>query len=87
VKAELIVLFISTLLSTILIVLIAVATVPKIIVPIVWICLFVLLNYILIVNPQKLLLMGYLQVRIPSDFQEYVNKFLTKYIEPRHTNI
>ena len=81
VKAELIVLFISTLLSTILIVLIAVATVPKIIVPIVWICLFVLLNYILIVNPQKLLLMGYLQVRIPSDFQEYVNKFLTKYIE------
>jgi hypothetical protein len=81
-KAELIVLFISTLLSTILIVLIAVTPVPKMIVPIFWISLFVLLNYLLIVNPGKILLMGYLQVRIPSDFQEYVNKFLTKYIEP-----
>jgi hypothetical protein len=81
-KAALIVLFISTLLSTILIVLIAVTAVPKKIVPIVWICLFVLLNYTLIVNPQKILLMGYLQVRIPSDFQDYVNKFLAKYIEP-----
>lgn len=81
-KAALIVLFISTLLSTILIVLIAVTAVPKKIVPIVWICLFVLLNYTLIVNPQKILLMGYLHVRIPSDFQDYVNKFLAKYIEP-----
>ena len=81
-KTELIVLFISTLLSTTLIVLIAVTPIPKIVVPIFWISLIVLLNYILIVNPGKMLLMGYLQIRTPADFQEYVNKFLAKYIEP-----
>jgi hypothetical protein len=79
--SELIVLFISTLVSTILIALIAITPVPKIIVPIFWIMFIFLMNYFLIVNPGKILLMGYLQIRTPVDFQVYVNKFLAKYIE------
>ena len=79
--SELIVIFISTLISTFLIALIAITLVLGIIIFLVWIILIIVFNYFLIVNPAKILLMGYLQIRTPVDFQEYVNKFLAKYLE------
>lgn len=81
VYAELIVVFVSSLFTTILIALIALFQLPKIIILMIWLGSIVVLNYLLIVNPTMLLLSGYLQLRVAPSLEEYKTKFLTKYIK------
>ncbi len=83
--SELIVLFTSSLLTTILIGFIAVFQLPKIIIVIVWLGLFAGLNYILIASPTKILLAGHLQLRTQPSLEVYIAKFLAKYIKQSGT--
>jgi hypothetical protein len=78
-KTELVVIFISTLILAILIALISLFYIPKKLMFYVWCILIIILNYVLIVNPSKILLLGLLQVRAPSDFRNCLEKYHTKY--------
>lgn len=77
--SQLIVLFLSSVVTAVLIALIALIQLPRFTLIIFFLAVFCLFYYLLIIRPSKILLLGVLELRIPPDFSATVQRIFEKY--------